>query len=119
MWRWSDQRVRYDVSRIVKRTGSKENPGEASQRECRGDFPHCVSPRVRREPCNRGDTRTQILRCDGRNQIEPVERAPDNERPVRAVPQAAQEKRHEKIEIPARPRGAVTAERNVDVIAEP
>src|SRR5713101_288777 len=103
----------------MKRTRAEKNPGEASERERRHDLPHRVSPRVRDEARDRGHATTQVLRRNGRDEIKSVERAPDNECPVRAMPQTTQEKRHEEIEIPAGLRDAVTPERNVDVISKP
>ena len=79
MRRRSHEHVRDDVTRVMKRTRAEKNPGEASEYEGRRDLPHRVSPGVRDEASDRGDATAQILGCDGRDEIEPVQRAPDDE----------------------------------------
>src|SRR6185436_19037404 len=50
---------------------------------------------------------------------EAVIQSPRDEGPTRAVPQAAEEKHDDEIEVIARLRAAVAAERDVEVVAEP
>ena len=45
--------------------------------------------------------------------------APGRERPVGAVPEAAEDHRGHQVEAPARGRAAVAAERDVEVVAQP
>jgi hypothetical protein len=53
------------------------------------------------------------------NQEEPVEAAPDHERPGRAVPQAAEHHRDHQVRERARLRTAIATERDVQVVAKP
>src|SRR5687768_15055100 len=71
------------------------------------------------EACPSGDALAHAVTGDGRDEVEPVEGAPHHERPVRAVPESAEQKRYEKVEIPARFCHAIPAERDVYVVAEP
>ncbi len=50
-----------------------------------------------------------------KNAVQP---APDQERPVRAVPETAQQHRDQKVHIAARAALAVAAQRNIQVIAQ-
>ena len=71
---------------------------------------------------------TQQCRC-ALNDLDPSEtldhqqsamtKPPDQKVPACAVPQAAQRENHNKVEIGSNTRLAITAEWNVDVVAEP
>ena len=71
------------------------------------------------ETGRRGDAVTQIPGDDRRDEIESVESAPDDKRPVGAMPQPAQQKRHDEVEIPSRPQDTIAAKRDVEVVAKP
>src|SRR4051794_7366012 len=53
------------------------------------------------------------------DQEQPVKEAPDDERPVRTVPEAAQEEHEDEIEIQPSGGRPVSAEWDIDVVAEP
>src|SRR3546814_6156003 len=50
---------------------------------------------------------------------QPVPRAPDEERPVRAMPETAEQHRQEQIAIGLGGAAAIAAERDVEIVAQP
>src|SRR5580704_17205253 len=53
------------------------------------------------------------------HQENSVAKSPYHKGPARAVPQAAEQEHRDEVEVVARGRNAVAAERNIDVVAEP
>jgi len=62
---------------------------------------------------------SKILRHNRGQQIRPVQTTPDDEGPVRAVPQPAHQEHYHQVAQPAPYRHPVAAKRDVEVILEP
>ena len=52
------------------------------------------------------------------HEVEPVEAAPGDEVPARAVPQPAEEHRHREVQLPSEGTATVAAQRNVKIVAQ-
>ena len=106
--------------------------GEIKSRKHLPDIDECLGHRIRPENDKADRHREQRidvtqhrrhfldLRYVGlEQQKRAVEQSPDNERPVRPVPQAGQEENNDTVERRAALTLAVAAQRNVDIITEP
>lgn len=100
--------------------GPEEDPGKAGQDEGKAYFKAVLHTGEERIFQERFREAPAILSRDGlNNKIEAVECAPDDESPVGAVPQAADQEDEEQVEVPARDGNPVSTQGNIEVIAEP
>ncbi len=76
-------------------------------------------PRKLVHSCKGRKTLPEGFRQCREDKIEPMQSAPDDVRPVGAVPQAADQKGEEQVERPARLGHPVASQRDVHVVAEP
>src|SRR6185369_1280328 len=101
---------REDQGGVAQRFGSEENPGEANEEErCQlfGQAWHAFAIKCRP---------LQFARDENSGRVQ---HAPNHKRPGRPMPDSRNEKGEEQIAVGEERSPAVSAERNIDIVAEP
>src|SRR6202011_1852123 len=103
------------LPRTISRSGAEEHPGDHDGKE--GDGP---ATNFRGQTSGRGVLFVAAPRMPEMidAEIDAVQAAPHQEIPARAVPEPAEQHRHQQIDVTARLAEPVAAERNIEVVAQ-
>ena len=105
--------------KIARAVGAEEDPREADENERPESLPQDKEEGILLDTERLVECQTRLSRDHTDDLINTVQTAPDNEGPACTVPEAADEEYEEKVEIMSCLGATVTAERYVEIIAEP
>lgn len=104
---------------LVEVIGTEEDPGEHREGEGAGHGDRLAGRGQVPSPGDRLQVPAVFLCEQQRQEVEGVERSPDEEGPVGAVPEAAHQKDYEGVADAHHQGAAAASQRDVEVIAEP
>src|SRR5262249_20773715 len=108
-----------DQTRFADRSGTEEDPREGDEMKRDDGVEEANAPlrSMKAEPAQ--DARSKRSQHDRSDEVDAVEGPPDEERPVRSMPEPADEEDDHEIEVPVPDRHAVSAERDVEIVPKP
>lgn len=110
--------VGQDVRRVGQRVGAEKYPTHAHEEEGDPDLQRVALDTADREAHPAHDMITRLSGRRTEDEVDAVQEAPDDKRPVGAMPESADSEGHHEVQVPARLGNPVSAHGIIDIIPE-